>query len=258
MDYSRQLVLLDPQKIGKKSVSIIGAGATGSYVALQLAQMGWGNTPLNQGIIKVWDGDIVEEHNLVNQAYDRSHIGMPKVMALADVVMRKCGFAIETHNEMVKSQQEVKSTYVFLLTDTMSSRSEIFKNCLQFSFATDLVIETRMGIDKGRIYAFDPNNPVEVEQWKKTLYTDDQAETSACGASASIIPTVYNISSKAVWRLIHHFDTKYGNDYIKKDSLVAPKVLSESQFTFPEFVSEPCKECGNNHVDTYYNQFKQF
>jgi molybdopterin/thiamine biosynthesis adenylyltransferase len=251
MDYSRQLVLLDPDNIGKKSVSIIGVGATGSYVAMQLAQMGWGNSPMNQGLLKVWDGDIVEEHNLCNQAYDRSHIGMPKVMALADLVMRKCGFEIETHNEMVTTQQEVRSTYVFILTDTMASRKEIFEKCLQYSFNTDLVIETRMSIDKGRVYAFDPNNPVEVDEWQKTLYTDDQAEVSACGASASIVPTVYNLASRAVWRLIHHFDNKYGKEYLKGDAAVAPRVLSELQFSFPEFVASD-----GEHYDHMYRQFK--
>jgi hypothetical protein len=199
----------------------------------------------------VWDGDIVEEHNLANQAYDRNHIGAPKVEALKDVILRKCGFAIETHNEMVTKQQEVQSTYVFILTDTMSSRVEIFKNCLQYSFKTDLVIETRMSIDKGRVYAFDPNNPVEVEEWQKTLYTDEVAETSACGASASIIPTVYNLASRAVWRLIHHFDLKYGKEYLKGDSATAPKVLSELQFSFPEFVS-----ADGEHYDTMYRQFR--
>lgn len=251
MDYSRQLSLIDPSQIGKKSISIIGVGATGSYVALQLAQMGWGDSPQGQGILKVWDGDVVEEHNLANQAYDRNHIGMPKVMALADVVMRKCGFAIETHNEMVVNQNDVRSTYIFLLTDTMASRKEIFENCLKYSFNTDLVIETRMGIDKGRVYAFDPNNPIEVEEWQKTLYTDDQAEVSACGASASIIPTVYNIASRAVWRLIHHFDLKYGKEYLKHGEATAPKILSELQFTFPEFVSSD-----GEHYDTMYRQFK--
>lgn len=251
MDYSRQLALLDPATIGKKSVTIIGVGATGSYVALQLAQMGWGNSVQDQGTMKVWDGDIVEEHNLVNQAYDRSHIGMPKVMALADVIMRKCGFSIETHNEMVTNQNDVRSTYVFLLTDTMASRKDIFKNVLQYSFTTDLVIETRMGIDKGRVYAFDPNNPVEVEEWQKTLYDDDQAEVSACGASASIIPTVYNLASRAVWRLIHHFDLKYGKEYLKRGEATAPKVLSELQFVFPE-----CVAADGEHYDHMYRQFK--
>lgn len=252
-DYSRQLSLLDPTQIGKKSISIIGVGATGSYVALQLAQMGWGDTPLGQGVLKLWDGDIVEEHNLANQAYDRNHIGMPKVQAMADVIMRKCGFNVEIHNEMVTTQEQVRSTYVFLLTDTMVSRKEIFEKLLRYSFNTDLVIETRMGIDKGRVYAFDPNNPVEVDEWMKTLYTDDQAEVSACGASASIVPTVFRLASSAVWRLLHHFDLKYGKEYTKHEAASSPKVLSELQFVLPEFVS-----ADGEHYDVMYRQFKSF
>jgi hypothetical protein len=153
---------------------------------------------------------------------------------------------------MVSAQPEVKSTYVFILTDTMSSRKEIFKNCLKYSFNTDLVIETRMSINKGRVYAFDPNNPVEVEEWEKTLYDDKDAEVSVCGASASIIPTVYNLASRAVWRLLHHFDKKYGKDYLKGDAASSPDILSELQFVLPEFVS-----ADGDHYDHMYRQFKK-
>ncbi|MCX6666291.1 MAG: hypothetical protein NT038_09620 [Euryarchaeota archaeon] len=40
MDYTRQIGLLDPKQIKNKSITLIGVGATGSYVALLLAQMG--------------------------------------------------------------------------------------------------------------------------------------------------------------------------------------------------------------------------
>lgn len=217
MDYLRQLELLDPKQIGKRSVSLVGAGATGSYVALMLAQLGWGNTPQGQGVLKVFDGDKVEEHNIANQAYEPAHVGMPKVEALAEIIRRKCNFDIEVHNEMVSDQSSAKANYVFLLTDTMKSRSEIFDKCLQFSFDTDLVIETRMGLRDGRVYAFNPHSTDQVEAWKATLYSDDVAETSRCGASASIITTVNFLASLATARLVQHFNEQYGSDNLRGD-----------------------------------------
>jgi hypothetical protein len=221
MNYSRQAKLLDPQEIKNKSITIIGAGATGSYVAILLAQMGWGNTSFNQGKMKVFDGDIVEQHNLANQIYEPSHIGKPKVEALKEIILRKCGFEIEVFNQMVNDETStdlIQSTYVFILTDTMKSRKEIFEKHLKIPFNTDLVIETRMGLKDGRIYSFNPNDGAHVKEWKATLYSDDVAETSACGASQSIVSTVGFLSSLAVGRVIQHFNYRYGSDTLRNGS----------------------------------------
>jgi len=215
MDYIRQLQLLDPSQIGKKSITLVGCGATGSYVALALAQMGWGDQTKGQGILKVFDGDVVEEHNLCNQIYELSHIGKPKVEALKEIILRKCGFEINVYNEMVNEKTDrknIQSTYVFLLTDTMSSRKEIFEKFLQYSFNTDLIIETRMGLRDGRVYAFNPNSLDQKEEWINTLYSDDESEASYCGASASIITTVMYLASLASQRVVQHFNREYGQN----------------------------------------------
>ena len=208
IDYLRQLPLLNPAHF-KKHADIIGAGATGSYVALQLAQMGIKN-------LHVWDFDVVEEHNLPNQAFLIKHIGMPKVDALNDVIEMKCGFRIDARNEKVVDQS-LGSGYIFILTDTMSSRKEIFNNCIRGrALNTDLVIETRMDIDNGRVYAFNPNSSSQVKEWEETLYSDEESSASMCRASFSIAPTVMTLASLAVWRLLHHYDVTYGEDLTGK------------------------------------------
>jgi hypothetical protein len=139
--------------------------------------------------------------------YDPSHIGKQKVDAINEVIKRKCGFCVNVFNEKVVDQTHgVQSTYVFLLTDTMASRKEIFDKCLKFSFNTQLVIETRMGLNEGRIYGFNPANREHVKDWEKTLYTDKEAETSACGTSMSIAVTAWLIASLATSRVIQHFN----------------------------------------------------
>ncbi|MCX6666290.1 MAG: hypothetical protein NT038_09615 [Euryarchaeota archaeon] len=134
------------------------------------------------------------------------------------MILRKCGFEIETHNEMVDDNTDsllIRSTYVFILTDTMKSRKEIFEKHLRFPFDTDLLIETRMGLREGRIYSFNPNKGDHIEEWKKTLYDDNVAEASACGGSQSIVSTVGFLSSLAVGRVIQNFNMKYGSDNIR-------------------------------------------
>lgn len=207
MDYNRQMKLLDVSKIQKQSITIIGAGATGSHVSLLLTQMGWGNQNCDQGALNVWDFDKVEEHNLANQIFEPSHIGKQKVDALNEIIQRKCGFGVNVFNEKVVDQTHgVQSTYVFLLTDTMASRREIFEKCLRYSFNTQLVIETRMGLGEGRVYAFNPANREHVKEWEKSLYSDKEAEVSACGTSMSIAVTAWFIASLATARVIQHFN----------------------------------------------------
>lgn len=232
MDYMRQISLLDPKQIKNKSITLVGAGATGSYIALTLAQLGWGNSPHEQGILKVFDGDVVEEHNLANQVYEESHIGKSKVEALKEIILRKCGFEIEVHNEFVTDQKAVQSTYVFLLTDTMASRKEIFDKCLKYSMNTDMIVETRMGLRDGRVYAFNPHNGEERDEWEKSLYSDEEATDSVCGASASIITTATFLASMACGRVIQHFNMNYGagNEKINQQ-----KIWNEAQFSlYPE------------------------
>lgn len=204
IDYLRQLSIFNPADFGSRGITIVGAGATGSYVAFLLAQIGIKK-------LDVWDFDVVEEHNLPNQMFLIEHIGKPKVEALRDIIKRKCGFEIGIHNERVVDQIKNPGSYFFLLTDTMASRKEIFDRCLRGrAFNTDLVIETRMDVDNGRVYVFNPNSPNQVKEWWGTLYSDEQATASACGASVSIAPTVSLLASLAVWKMIHHFDVAYG------------------------------------------------
>lgn len=199
--------------------------------------MGWGNKSQGQGVMKVFDGDVVEEHNLCNQAFEKSHIGKPKVEALKELILRKCGFEIDVYNEMVDDNTRtslLQSDYVFVLTDTMSSRKSIFEKHFKHPFGTSLIIETRMGLRDGRIYAFNPNNSAHVEEWKETLYSDDVAETSACGSSQSVVSTVMFLASYAVGRVIQHFNHFYGDDNIKNKNDEYWQ-WNESQFSlYPE------------------------
>jgi len=236
VDFVRQLGLLDPRQIGNRSVTLVGVGATGSHAAWYIAHLGWGNTAQNAGIMKVFDHDVVENHNLANQIYEPEHIGIPKVEALQKMIRRKFGFDIVAKQQLVTDQRnEVSANYIFLLTDSMASRLEIFEKCLRLSFKTDLVIETRMGLRDGRVYAFNPNDPTHVDEWKKTLYRDEDVPVaSACRASESIISTVTYLASMAVSRLVQHFNCTYGNDTLR-DGSNPMKMWNELHFSlYPE------------------------
>jgi molybdopterin/thiamine biosynthesis adenylyltransferase len=202
IDPLRHLSVFSPHAFGATRIDVIGAGATGSKVVLELAKLGVEN-------IHVWDFDTVEEHNVANQAFGNGHIGLLKVEALAAMVKELTGTVITVHAERVDGTQELGEV-VFLLTDTMSSRKEIFENGIKLKLRTKLLVETRMGSDSGRVYAFNPNRPGEIRAWEKTLCGDEEAEVSACGASVSVGPTASIVAGLAAWQMVRWFAIESG------------------------------------------------
>src|SRR5579864_2540201 len=165
VDPSRHLDVFSPAAFGSRRVDVIGCGATGSRVALSIAKLGIDN-------IHIWDFDLVEEHNIANQVFGLSHVGMTKVEALANIILDSTGTSVVIHNAKVDGTQQL-GEIVFLLVDSMASRKEIFDNGLKYKLRTKLMIETRMGSDSGKVYAINPNNPNHIKAWGAMWFPDD-------------------------------------------------------------------------------------
>jgi len=215
VDYNRQATFINPVKFSGITASIIGCGATGSHVAVQLAQSGFGNAAKGQGILRVFDFDVVEPHNLPNQAFHVEHVGKNKALATKELIKSKSGFDIDALPMRVEDQYIAQCTYVFLLVDSMEARKSIGENLIKTSGDTELVIETRMGLTEGRIYAFDPRDSKQYDAWQKTLYDDSEAETSTCGTSLSCGVTASLLSGLAVTRMLQHIDWTRGMHYLE-------------------------------------------
>ncbi len=205
IDASRHRTIFSPEKFGERQIDIIGVGATGSRVALELAKLGVTN-------IHAWDFDLVERHNVANQIYGQNQIGQPKVRALQEMIEEQTGTKISVHQERVDGSQPL-GEIVFLLTDTMSSRQEIWQKGLRYKPNINLVIETRMGTDTGRVYTITPYEPNHVMAWEATLHDDNMpgVERSACGSAQSLGPTAGLLADLAVWQLIRWFSISEDN-----------------------------------------------
>jgi predicted ThiF/HesA family dinucleotide-utilizing enzyme len=195
IDITRHVDVFSRNEFSTKRFDVIGAGATGSRIAISLAKLGLEN-------IHVWDFDKVEAHNIANQAFGQSDLGKLKVDAVADQIREATGLEITTHNERVNGSQPLGDV-VFLLTDTMASRKEIWEKAIRFKVRTKLMIETRMGVDQGRVYAINPINRAQVLGWQETLCADEEAIESVCGAKISVGPTADLVSGLAIWQLIN-------------------------------------------------------
>lgn len=209
IDATRHREIFDPEKFNIP-VQIIGCGAVGSWVALMLAKLGISD-------IHVWDFDHVEQHNIANQLFGNSDVGKKKVVALADAIYKQTGMDIIAHCEKVVSQPMYG--VVFNLVDSMAARKEIWDNCLKYKGGVQRVIETRMGVDVGRVYNVGNMNPMNIKDYEGTLYGDDVAEVSACGTSLTVITSALSVASCAVrgminWHTEKHVDNEILMDFI--------------------------------------------
>jgi molybdopterin/thiamine biosynthesis adenylyltransferase len=194
LDVSRHQTIFSPASWGDKRVDVIGAGATGSAVVLELAKLGVRN-------LHVWDFDQVEEHNLANQFFGPGDVGRPKVEALADLVRTQTGAEIGAHNAAVTKDNAPDSAVALLLTDTMESRKDIGQ-AYKRKFRTKALIETRMGTETGYVFTFKPIVPSEMKAWAETLWEDAVTETSACGTAITVGPTAHLLANLAVWQFL--------------------------------------------------------
>lgn len=193
LDISRHKELFNPEKF-EYPVTIIGAGATGSWLALALAKLGIEN-------ITVWDFDVVEEHNIPNQAFFISQIGKHKTLAIIDLIEQSTNTIINYHSEPFTNQR--LSGIVFLMVDSMKTRKEIWEASIKMKPSVSLLIEPRMGLDVGRIYNVNPCDLKHIEEYEKTYYSDDEAEVSACGNSMTVISSALGITSWCTRQLIN-------------------------------------------------------
>lgn len=214
LDTRRHAELFEPHTF-TDGVTVIGAGATGSWLVMQLAKLGITE-------ITVYDFDVVEEHNIPNQLFGLSDVGKPKVLALFEHVFNATGTEIIMKNEKFVDQR--LDGYVFLMVDTMSGRKEIFNASIKMKTSVKLLVEPRMGLDEGRIYTVEPMNLKQIKKYEACWYPDEVAPVSACGTSMSVITSALVVSAWCARQLINaHAGVENSNEILidmKYNSLI--------------------------------------
>lgn len=181
--YQRQLDILDPEKCSFK-ISIIGAGATGSFVALFLAKMGFSN-------IEIFDHDSVEEHNFPNQLFPFKCLGKNKAISVAEIVKEYTDIEIKA-NPVKYSEQSLGEVVISAL-DSMEGRKLILKECVKQKGPL-LLIDPRTGPEMYQVYTCNVKIDLSVKQFKKSLHSDEEALELPC-TGRSIIYSVGFVSS---------------------------------------------------------------
>jgi predicted ThiF/HesA family dinucleotide-utilizing enzyme len=176
-------------------ICIIGVGAAGSYVGLMLAKMGCTK-------FKIWDADIVESHNLPNQAYDAEHIGLSKVEAFTKVLKRfNPDVQIEAHPTFFESKNDADALegIVILTVDTMHARKDI-GNILSANWRIKQVFETRLGFDFGEVNCLEPFDLERINAWHAGMKSDDEVPDGPC--NQRICPDLVNVVASYISRQV--------------------------------------------------------
>lgn len=174
---ARQTDIIPLSVLGER-ITIIGAGAIGSFTALQLSKLGFSQ-------ITVIDDDSVSEENMNAQFYRTSDIGRPKVEALREMIQA----FTDTTIEIEKGRYAGDKTFPGILivaVDNMSTRQLVFDQIAMKGISTRFVIDPRMGAETAVMHVYSPMDEKQCETYKNTLYSDDDAVQERCTAKSTI------------------------------------------------------------------------
>jgi sulfur carrier protein ThiS adenylyltransferase len=170
----RQRDIVPPDRLATCHATVIGVGAIGRQVALQLAAMG---VPR----IQLIDFDLVEEVNLACQGYAEDDLGKPKVEATAEMCRRlNSQIDIQVIPERFRRSQEIGGT-AFLCVDRIETRRTIWDAVRD---RTSLFIDGRMAAEVLRVLTV--HDQASAQYYPTTLFSAEQAYVGACTARSTI------------------------------------------------------------------------
>ena len=172
--YSRQRDIVPPERIMTCRATVVGVGAIGRQVALQLAAMGipW---------LQLVDFDVVETSNLASQGYLEDDLGKLKVDATAMQCKR-----INSHIEVVSVPQRFRRSLeigntVFCCVDKIDVRRLIWQAVKD---QVGFYVDGRMSAEVLRVLtACDAGSRTH---YPATLFRTEEAFVGPCTAKTTI------------------------------------------------------------------------
>lgn len=186
--FQRQAGLVPHERLVDLHCTVIGVGAVGRQVALQLASLGVRH-------LQLIDFDRVEETNITTQGYLRQDLGLHKVEA-TQVAVREIDptIQVEAIPDRFRPSQEVGDA-VFCCVDAIAAREVIWRHrAEQIRFWCD----GRMLGEVMRILTV--TDPAEDLWYSGTLFRQEEAEQGVCTSRG----VIYN-AAIAAGLMLHQF-----------------------------------------------------
>ena len=204
-----------PEDANKFVLNIIGVGATGSWIAMLAARMGWHK-------FRVWDLDIVESHNLPNQIYTHDDIGKKKVIALKEQLLRfNPEVQVETHDYFFESEKHkaLLDGPVIITVDSLSARKDIC-DAIKDNWKVLHAFETRMGFTHAEINYLDTMDSDQIDSFKALLKNDSEVTEAAC--NERIITT---LTCQVAATVVHLLCALYTKERNKNEVQIKNKII---------------------------------
>ena len=172
--YSRQRDIIPSDRLAQCQATVIGVGAIGRQVALQLAAMGipW---------LEIIDYDVVEESNLASQGYLEADLSKPKVEATAALCQQiNSAIKIDIVNDRFKRRMEIGHV-VFCAVDSIETRNLIWNAVKD---RASCFIDGRMSAEVLRVLTV--CDPASQQHYPGTLFSAGEAYAGPCTAKTTI------------------------------------------------------------------------
>lgn len=187
--FLRQEGLIATTKLQQTSATVIGVGAIGRQVAIQLAALGVGN-------LQLIDFDLVESHNVTSQGYRANEIGTAKVTATANAISE---IDEDVKAEAIQDRFRLRTSccdIVFCCVDSIQTRSLIWKHLKRrISFWAD----ARMLGEVVRVLTSSSDHEPS-QRYSESLFDRSEAQAGSCTSRS----TIYT-ANIAAGLMVHQF-----------------------------------------------------
>lgn len=172
--FTRQQDLVPADRLSGVATTVIGVGAIGRQVALQLASIGASR-------IQLVDFDEVDQTNVTTQGYLAEDVGQPKVLAAADAIHRlDDAIRVETVRDRYRAKLDIGEA-IFCCVDSISARAAIWRSAKnRFQFWTD----GRMLGEIIRVLAASDSSGLE--RYAGTMFPQAEAQRGSCTSGSTI------------------------------------------------------------------------
>ena len=186
--FVRQEELVPQDRLATINATVIGVGAIGRQLALQLAAIG---TPRLQLV----DFDVVDLSNVTTQGYLAADIGQPKVQATAAAIRAlNATITVKCVQDRYRPRMEIGAA-VFVAVDSIDARSAIWRSAgPRCRFWCD----GRMRAEVLRVLAADEHTGRD--HYPTTLFPQAEAQAGRCTARSTIYA-----ASIAAGMMVHQF-----------------------------------------------------
>lgn len=162
MEFLRQMGLVSPERLAACEVTVIGAGAIGSSVALALAKMGIEH-------LTVFDPASIEAHHLASHLYRLRDVGQRKVNALAQIIADYTGVEIKARPEKF-SNQSCRGIVISTI-GSIDDRNAFWQNSIKLNSTIDMFLDVWLDDQLMHLYAVRPFDPDDIEWYEEKLKT---------------------------------------------------------------------------------------